>query len=174
MGGRVVDLAVESRRRAARGQSRPATAGLQLLDARTLEPLDFADDIPASGIAFSPDSTQLAMAVNQWNGDDPPRIDDQPLRLYDMPGGTLADRQLGGFPESSAVEYALDFSADGRRLAAAVLPYDAARGEFDSEDVVMVWDLARPERPVVRGEAAQRPAPGAQPRRAAALRRADR
>ena len=103
--------------------SRPGEGeGLLLLDAATLEPLPFEDDIPASGIAFSPDSSLLAMAVNQWTGNDgsPPRIDAQPVRLYDMPDGTLADRQLGGFPEGGSVEYALDFSADGRRLVAAV------------------------------------------------------
>ena len=112
--------------------SRPGEGeGLLLMDAATFEPLPFEDDIPASGIAFSPDSSLLAMAVNQWTGNDgsPPRIDDQPVRLYDMPDGTLADRQLGGFPDGGSVEYALDFSADGRRLVAAVDQLDAVTGD---------------------------------------------
>jgi len=129
--------------------SRPEDGdGLLLLDAASLEPLTFEDGIPASGIAFSPDSSMLAMAVNQWNADNPPRIDAQPVRLYDMPDGTLADRQLGGFPEGSSVEYALDFSADGRRLVAAVDHYDAATDQWDANTTAMVWDLDEPSRPV--------------------------
>ena len=128
--------------------SRPGD-GLLLLDAATLEPLPVEDDTPASGIAFSPDSSQLAMAVNQWPGDrgGPPRIDPQPVRLYDMPGGTLADQQLGGFPERASVEYALDFSADGRRLVAAVDQLDAVTGEAE-KTFATVWDLADPSRPM--------------------------
>ena len=126
--------------------------GLLLLDATTFEELPFEDDIPASGIAFSPDSSLLAMAVNQWTGNDgsPPRIDPQPVRLYEMPEGTLAARQLGGFPEGGSVEYALEFSADGRRLVAAVDHYDAAAGEFDENTTATVWDLADPSVPVFR------------------------
>ena len=48
-----------------------------------------------------PDGRQLAVAVNQWTLDrqGPPRIDEQPVRLYDMPGGTLSTHQLGGMPD---------------------------------------------------------------------------
>ena len=151
-GGMVVDLTA-SPDGALLAVSRPGEdEGLLLLDAASFEPLPFEDGIPASGIAFSPDSSLLAMAVNQWTGNDgtPPRIDAQPVRLYDMPDGTLADRQLGGFPEGGSVEYALDFSADGRRLVAAVDHYDAATGEFDADTTATVWDLAEPSRPVFR------------------------
>jgi DNA-binding SARP family transcriptional activator/WD40 repeat protein len=125
--------------------------GLLLLDAATFAPLPFEDDIPASGIAFSPDSSLLAMAVNSWTGNDgsPPRIDDQPVRLYDMPAGTLAERQLGGFPDRGAVEYALDISAGGGRLVAAVDQLDAVTGSVE-KTVATVWDLADPSRPVFR------------------------
>ena len=86
-GGFVVDLTA-SPDGAFLAVSRPEeNAGLLLLDAATLEPLPFNDDIPASGIAFSPDSSLLAMAVNHWTGNQgtQPRIDAQPVRLYDMP-----------------------------------------------------------------------------------------
>ena len=127
--------------------------GLLLLDAATFEPLPFDDGIPASGIAFSPDSRLLAMAVNQWTGNDgsPPRIDRQPVRLYDMPDGTLADRQLGGFPDDASVEYGLDFSADGRRLVASVDQLDAITGDAE-KTFATVWNLADPSRPVFRVE----------------------
>jgi DNA-binding SARP family transcriptional activator/WD40 repeat protein len=124
-----------------------AGEGLQLLDAATLEPRDFSDGIPASGLAFSPDSSLLAMAVNQWNGDGPERVDPQPLRLYDMPEGTLADRQLGGFPRGAIVEYAVDFSDDGRRLAAEVVDTE---DRATSGELAMVWDVDHPARPVFR------------------------
>jgi DNA-binding SARP family transcriptional activator/WD40 repeat protein len=152
-GGAVVDLAA-SPDGALVAASRPGLGDgprpLLLLDAATQEPLDFPEAPPASGIAFSPDGRLLAMAVNQWNGDNPPRIDAQPVRLYEMPSGTLAERQLRGFPEGGAVEYALDFSADGRRLVAEVQDYDAATGEFDTESAATVWNLARPRHPIFR------------------------
>jgi DNA-binding SARP family transcriptional activator/WD40 repeat protein len=132
--------------------SRPSEGeGVLLMDATTFKPLPFEDDIPASGIAFSPDSSLLAMAVNHWTGNDgsPPRIDDQPVRLYDMSDGTLADRQLGGFPDGGSVEYALDFSADGRRLVAAVDQLDAVTGDTE-KTFATVWNLADPSRPVFR------------------------
>ena len=132
--------------------SRPGEGeGLLLMDAATFKPLPFEDDIPASGIAFSPDGSLLAMAVNRWTGNDgsPPRIDDQPVRLYDMPDGTLADRQLGGFPGGGSVEYALDFSADGRRLVAAVDQLDAVTGDAQ-KTFATAWDLTDPSRPVFR------------------------
>ena len=127
-----------------------AGEGLQLLDAATLTPLEFADDIPASAVAFSPDGKLLAVAVNQWNGDGPQRVDPQPLRLYQMPEGTLADRQLGGFPHGAVVEYQLDFSGDGRRLAAEVVSGDGQQDQATTGELVMVWDLGHPAQPVFR------------------------
>ncbi len=177
-GGMVVDLTA-SPDGALLAVSRPdegeGRLGLLLLDAATFEALPFEDDIPASGIAFSPDSSLLAMAVNQWTGNDgsPPRIDPQPVRLYEMPDGTLADRQLGGFPEGGSVEYALDFSADGRRLVAAVDHYDAASGRVRRRHH---GDGVGPRRPVgagVPGQASGVPDPEAEPRREAPVRRGD-
>ena len=101
------------------------THQVRLFDTESLERAELESDTgPASIVRFSPDSHQLAMAVNQWTPDrqGPPRIDRQPLRLYDMPGGRLSDRQLGGFRFGDSIEYALDFSDDAKRLATVVQP----------------------------------------------------
>ena len=131
--------------------SRPGEGdGLALLDAATHEQLPWADDTPSSGVAFSPDSRQVAVAVNQWRGSlgGPPRIDPQPVRLFDVAGGTLSARQPGGFPEGASVEYTLGFSGDGRRLVAAVDRLDPVSGTAEST-LATVWDLADPSRPVL-------------------------
>ncbi|MFC4786258.1 nSTAND1 domain-containing NTPase [Nocardioides sp. MAHUQ-72] len=126
----------------------------RLFDARTLERVDFEETTPPSSIVgFSPDSHQLAVAVNQWRPDRQgraPRIDDRPLRLYDVPGGTLSARQLGGLPEGSSIEYALDFSDDGRRLATVVQHWDRQTHRFTRLGTATVWDLAHPARPLFR------------------------
>lgn len=124
----------------------------RLFDARSLERVRFEDETPPSSIvAFSPDGHQLAVAVNQWTPDrqGPPRLDEQPLRLYDIPGGTLSKRQLGGFRMGDTIEYALDFSGDGRRLATVVQHYDR-RTRWAGTGIGTVWDLARPSRPIFR------------------------
>jgi DNA-binding SARP family transcriptional activator/WD40 repeat protein len=130
----------------------------RLFDTRTFERLPFEDETPPSSIVgFSPDGGQLAVAVNQWTPDRqaPPRIDKQPLRLYDMPGGRLSELQLGGFRMGDTIEYALDFSDDGTRIAAVVQHYDHETGEWRI-GAGTVWDLARPARPIFRA-----PMPGA-------------
>jgi DNA-binding SARP family transcriptional activator/WD40 repeat protein len=152
-GNTVVDLAT-SPVGSLLAASRPGTGapsegeGLRLLDADALEPLPFEEEEPASGIAFSPDGKVLAMALNQWNGDSPPHLNPQPVRLYDMPGGTLAARQLGGFSEGSAVEYSLDFSQDGSRFTAEVQHYHSDTGRWDETSDVTVWNVDHPARPV--------------------------
>ncbi len=150
-GGALVDLTASPDGSMIAG-SRPGEGeGLQLMAAKTLESLPFANDIPASGIAFSPDSSLLAMAVNQWTGNvgAPARINPQPIRLYNVPDGTLADRQLGGFPEGASVEYDLDFSADGSRLVAAVDRFDQT-GHNVLDTSATVWGLDDPTEPVLR------------------------
>ena len=79
----------------------------------------------------------------------PPRIDRQPLRLYDMPSGRLSEEQLGGFRMGDSIEYALDFSDDGRRIATVVQHYDRRTGEWGI-GAGTVWDLAHPARPIFR------------------------
>jgi WD40 repeat protein/DNA-binding SARP family transcriptional activator len=125
----------------------------RLFDTGSFERVPFEDETPPSSIVrFSPDGRKLAVAVNQWTLDrqGPPRIDDQPVRLYDMPGGTLSRHQLGGMPDGSSVEYALDFSDDGRRLAAVVQHYDRDMKAFTGIGTVTVWDVAHPSRPIFR------------------------
>ena len=122
--------------------------GVHLFDSATLEPLEFAETAPSSIIRFSPDGRQLAVAVNEWVPEGQPRIDEQPIQLYDLPEGTLSPRQLGGMAPESGVEYALDFSDDGRRLASVVQHFDPDAGHWTGLGTATVWDLARPSRPV--------------------------
>ena len=122
--------------------------GVHLFDAATLAPVDFAETAPSSIIRFSPDDRQLAMAVNEWVGEGPPRLRDQPIELYDLPEGTPSAHQLGGMAASSGVEYALQYSNDGRRLAAVVQHYDPDAGHWTGLGTATVWDLAHPARPV--------------------------
>lgn len=124
--------------------------GIHLYDTATLEPLEFPATMPSSIVRFSPDGRHLTMAVNEWVEDQqaPPRIDKQPIQVYDLPGGTLARRQLGGMAANSAVEYAMDYSDDGRRLAAVVQHYHPRTHEFTHLGTATVWDMAHPSRPI--------------------------
>ena len=124
----------------------------RLFDTASLDRVDFEDETPPSSIVgFSPDGNQLAVAVNQWTpGEGPPRIDRHPLRLYDIPSGKLSERQLGGFQMGDSIEYALDFSDDGKRIATVVQHYDRRTGKFTKQGAATVWDLAHPSRPVFR------------------------
>jgi WD40 repeat protein/DNA-binding SARP family transcriptional activator len=125
----------------------------RLFDTRTFGRLPFeAETPPSSIVGFSPDGRQLAVAVNQWTPDRqaPPRIVKQPLRLYDMPSGRLSDEQLGGFRMGDSIEYALDFSDDGRRIATVVQHYDRRSGQWTGLGAGTVWDLARPAGPIFR------------------------
>jgi WD40 repeat protein len=124
--------------------------GVHLFDSATLEPVEFAETAPSSIIRFSPDGRQLVMAVNEWVPQgQPSRIDEQPIQLYDLPEGTLSPHQLGGMAPGSGVEYALEYSDDGRRLAAVVQHYNVAAGHWTGLGTATVWDLAHPARPVL-------------------------
>ncbi len=119
--------------------------GLQLFDATTLAPVDFADRTPTSAVTFSPDGKLMATAVNQWTGG-APRIVSQPVHLYDLPSGKLSARQPGGWPSGANVEYSLAFSQDGTRLVAGVNRYFGPEGPALA--AVLVWDVAKPSKPV--------------------------
>jgi WD40 repeat protein len=119
--------------------------GVFLFDARTLSLLPF-DGVGqgAASIAFSPDSRTLAVVADDRG---------QPIRLYDLPEGTLSQRQPGGFAAGSRVEYTpssdvdVAFSADGTRFVAQT---QKSRGtEWSTYGDVMVWDTADPSRPVL-------------------------
>ena len=174
-GGGIVDLAA-SPDGSLLAASRPGDEGLLLMDAKSLEPLPFTDDVPASEIAFSPDSSRLVMAVNQWT-DKTAALSGStrsPSRPYDMPDGALSQQQLGGFPEGASVEYDLDFSADGRHLVAAVDRFDAAGLEV-LDTTATVWDLADPAEPESSAwRPGGAPGPQAESGRDAAVRRGHR
>ncbi|MGZ6764698.1 MAG: nSTAND1 domain-containing NTPase [Nocardioidaceae bacterium] len=122
--------------------------GVHLFDSTTLEEVDFAATPPSSIIRFSPDGRRLALAVNEWVPVGAPRLDEQPIQLYDLPSGRLAAHQLGGMRPSSGIEYAMTYSGDGRRLAAVVQHYDNEAGDWTGLGTATVWDLAHPARPV--------------------------
>ena len=131
------------------------THHMRVFDTRTLERVPFATDLqPTSMVMFSPDDRRLAVAVNQWTPDrqGPPRLDRQPVQLYDVPAGTLSRRQLGGFTMGDSIEYAMDFSTDNHRLATVVQHYDRDAGTFTGRGLATVWDLARPARPLFRAD----------------------
>jgi len=92
-------------------------------------------DVGTNTLAFRPDGRQLAAAVNLSTA----RV----VRLLDP--NTLEETavRLGGLPDGrSAVSFDLDYSADGRFLAASVGCCD-----IDGIESTLVWDLAAPERP---------------------------
>nr|MBA2769726.1 WD40 repeat domain-containing protein [Sporichthyaceae bacterium] len=122
--------------------------GVQLYDAETLAPVAFEDDTPSSALRFSPDGSLLAAAVNHWTESGRERIVRQPVRLYDLPSGELSERQLGGWPNGANVEYSMDFSRDGRRIAAGVNRWDDDALTWRKMGAVMVWDVRTPEVPV--------------------------
>ena len=78
-----------------------------------------------------------------------PRLDPQQVHLSGSARRHPGRPWLGGFPAGSAIEYALDFSADGRRVVAAV-DHLAPTGVWDEETVATVWDLADPSKPYSR------------------------
>lgn len=121
--------------------------GVRMFDATTLSPLPFAHVTPSSGsAAISPDGHRLAVAVNH--------LDEQPLRLYDLPRGTLSPSQPGGIPSGSGIPYTdkdrpeVSFSRDGRRMVAELRQSGPAT-RWSPAGTTMVWDLADLSEPVL-------------------------
>ena len=127
--------------------SLPNMGGVRLFDATTLAPVDFGAGGSSLAVTFSPTGEQLAVAVNQWVPEGRPRVD-LPIELHDLPDGGLSRRQLGGLPPDSTVEYSIDFSRDGTRIAAAVRQWDRSRTAWSPRGRAAVWDLARPAEPL--------------------------
>ncbi len=118
----------------------------RLFDATTLEPLAFPDAPQiALSLALSPDGRRLVVATSYE--------EEQPLRLYDLPRGTLSQTQPGGIPANWGLNnlgsYDADpgFSRDGSRLVAELQRVLEGPG-FGPWGRTMVWDLADPGVPV--------------------------
>lgn len=116
-----------------------AQEGVRLFSTPDLAPLEFPSYGPSPAVALSPDGTQLAVAED---GVEPA------IRLYDLPGGALSRRQVGGLPAGRIDYSSLDFSAGGTRIRAEILRPEE-RGPVDNPvGTAVVWDVARPSRPV--------------------------
>ena len=116
-----------------------AQEGVRLFATPDLEPVEFPSYGPSPAVALSPDGTQLAVAED---GVEPA------IRLYDLPGGVLSRRQLNRLPVGHIDYSSLDFSGDGTRIRAEVLGPEE-RGPADNlVGTAVVWDVARPSRPV--------------------------
>ena len=96
-------------------------------------------------MTVSPDSTLLATAVDSESGSRFSKMTLLPVRLYDMPKGTRATDQLGGWPEGATVRDAVVFSLDGRRIAAGIRIQHNA--DLSPTGIVSVWDLAHRDEP---------------------------
>ena len=113
--------------------------GVSSRDSATLQPVASTTEVPASGLAESPDGRLVAYGV------DAPRAgtsDDRPVRIVD-PATLQEIASAGGMPHGSWVDGALAFSSDGLRLAAGMrdLHSGAVLG-------VPVWDIRRLDAPI--------------------------
>ena len=117
-------------------------------DADTLDVLHRFDG-PIQKVVYGPDGEQVAMSTHMYGANGPwDTIHDTiPVRLLN--GGILepAPVQLAGWPEGKGEAWDLDYSADGRRLAADLcVMHDWWSWDFSC--TAAVWDMAMPEHPV--------------------------
>ena len=126
--------------------------GVAFHDAVTLAPLGSFPDPPWT-LKFRPGGTTLAMAANPYNPNGPRQLDPVPVVIVDASTFQLADTQLGGQPGPRASALSLEYSADGRFLAAAFDVY-GADSDVPTAGAVAVWDLSAPQQPVRRFDAA--------------------
>jgi WD40 repeat protein len=129
-----VDVSPDGTRVAAGGKQ-----GTSLYDAVTLERLA-SSDLATGKLEFRPDGHQLAVATHRL-------FDPRPVYLLDAVTLEEASVQLGGLPDTPADAWDLDYSADGRFLTASV---DLGAAVGGLKTVVLVWDVAVPERPIQR------------------------
>jgi WD40 repeat protein len=121
-----------------------------LYDSVTLERRGGLDVVPAN-VQFRPDGQQLAVAVNTVIGFGVREFGDPPLRLIDTATYGEEPVQLGGLPPGDFETWDLDYSADGRFLAASLDAYEGS----GFESTAMVWAVVEPTRPVQRIDAGQ-------------------
>jgi DNA-binding SARP family transcriptional activator/WD40 repeat protein/energy-coupling factor transporter ATP-binding protein EcfA2 len=111
---------------------------------RSYEPDQAAEDTAFILGAFSPDSTQLAVTLGQMPSTDP-------VRLLD-PNTMRPTTRLASPAGEPAVGRDVEFSADGRYLAASILTASALEQRRPDNGVrtfVAIWDLQSPSaRPV--------------------------
>jgi DNA-binding SARP family transcriptional activator/WD40 repeat protein len=88
-------------------------------------------------LAFSSDGSQLAVALLA--------VDHDVVRLLDPETARPLPEQPGGQPKG-AIAHDVEFSRDGRYLAASVYVFSGLRRPDGS--LAYVWDLARPQRPL--------------------------
>ena len=104
--------------------------GVAFHDPVTLAPLGSFPDPPWT-LKFRPGGTTLAMAANPYNPNGPQQLDPVPVVIVDASTFQLADTQLGGQPGPRASALNLEYSADGRFLAAAFEVYGNELGRPD-------------------------------------------
>ena len=116
--------------------------GVAFRDSVTLAPLGSFPDPPWS-LKFRPGGSTMAMATNPYVPNGPQQLDPVPVVIVDASTFQLSDIQLGGQPGPRARALNLEYSADGRYLAAAFEVYGNESDE-PTAGAVVVWDLAFP------------------------------
>jgi WD40 repeat protein/DNA-binding SARP family transcriptional activator len=106
-------------------------------------------DVPPASVVYRPDGEQVAVSTHTYRLDGPwnPVFDTVPMRLLDAATLEPEPVQLGGWPAGAIEAWDLDYSGDGRRLAATLcVMHDWNNWDFTC--TATVWDLAAPEHPV--------------------------
>jgi len=119
-------------------------SGVSIVDPATLTEVARNFDVPVRRVQFSPDGSQLVVAVNPWKPTGDRRIDPIPLRLLDPDTAALSKVQLGGVPRGRVLHNSFLFSTNGRWLAAAFIHPN----QTDTDSWIRVWDTRDYTRPV--------------------------
>ena len=117
------------------------TDGVRIHDPATLTVTGRDESATGAHVVASPTGDLLAASVLP----DPAT----PAVVLLRPDGTRDPDQLGGLPNKATVWQDLSFDPTGRWLSVGVIPSENQQG------IVLVWDLARRDRPVLRHETSQ-------------------